>query len=425
MTTTDNYRRFERVDSVEETPTGLLGQTARRAAADRPRPRGRRPRQDQPGRRVRRGADVRRLRRPARPRSVEFSRRARGRRRPAPHRRPWWSRCGWTRSASTCTAPTAAPWWRPRATRTAATGPTPRSTTPSRSAARCRPEDAIFGLGEKTGHHNRKGRDFTLWNTDVLDPDSRPPSSPPGWRRGDPRADRTSVEFDPYYVSIPFFYHQAYPAGAMAGSFVDNGYRGAYEFSRPRSTAIHFARRPVHRVHLRRAGHARDPRRPTPGSPGAPRRRRCGRWATTSAAGSTTPRTRSRRSRSGTATRASPATRCGSTSSTWTATASSPGTPTRFPDAAGHAEAAVGEGVSGHHDHRPRREARPGLLRSSTRPSSATSSAGPRAATSTSARSGPATRPSRTSSTRGGARVVGRAQRRARRSPGWPASGTT
>jgi alpha-glucosidase len=27
---------------------------------------------------------------------------------------------------------------------------------------RCRPQDAIYGLGEKTGSHNRKGRDFTL-----------------------------------------------------------------------------------------------------------------------------------------------------------------------------------------------------------------------------------------------------------------------
>jgi alpha-glucosidase len=35
---------------------------------------------------------------------------------------------------------------------------------------RCRREDAVYGLGEKTGHHNRMGRDFTLWNTDVLDP---------------------------------------------------------------------------------------------------------------------------------------------------------------------------------------------------------------------------------------------------------------
>jgi len=32
-------------------------------------------------------------------------------------------------------------------------------------------------------------------------------------------------------VSIPFFYHQSYPAGTMMGSFVDNGYRGEYEFS--------------------------------------------------------------------------------------------------------------------------------------------------------------------------------------------------
>ena len=35
---------------------------------------------------------------------------------------------------------------------------------------RCRREDAIYGLGEKTGRHNRMGRDFTIWNTDVLDP---------------------------------------------------------------------------------------------------------------------------------------------------------------------------------------------------------------------------------------------------------------
>ena len=36
---------------------------------------------------------------------------------------------------------------------------------------RCRREDAIFGLGEKSGRHNRKGRDFTMWNIDVLSPD--------------------------------------------------------------------------------------------------------------------------------------------------------------------------------------------------------------------------------------------------------------
>lgn len=95
---------------------------------------------------------------------------------------------------------------------------------------RCRQEDAIYGLGEKSGRHNRKGRDFTLWNTDVLSP-TETAEFTRDLAPDDPRADRTSVEFDPFYVSIPFFYHQSYPAGIMAGSFVDNGYRGGYEFS--------------------------------------------------------------------------------------------------------------------------------------------------------------------------------------------------
>jgi len=105
---------------------------------------------------------------------------------------------------------------------------------------RCHTEDAVFGLGEKTGSQNRRGRDFTLWNNDVLDPSSATEITA-GLPDGDPRADRTSVEYDPYYVSIPFFYHQAGPAGAMAASFVDNAYRGSYEFSRPDEYRIHFA----------------------------------------------------------------------------------------------------------------------------------------------------------------------------------------
>ena len=95
---------------------------------------------------------------------------------------------------------------------------------------RCRQEDAIFGLGEKTGRHNRKGCDFTMWNTDVLSPYETLEFTA-GRAPEDPRGDFTSVEFDPYYVTIPFFYHQSYPDGAMAASFMDNGYRGAYEFS--------------------------------------------------------------------------------------------------------------------------------------------------------------------------------------------------
>src|SRR5450432_1408167 len=35
---------------------------------------------------------------------------------------------------------------------------------------KCHREDAFFGLGEKSGPFNRRGRSYTLWNTDVMDP---------------------------------------------------------------------------------------------------------------------------------------------------------------------------------------------------------------------------------------------------------------
>ena len=105
---------------------------------------------------------------------------------------------------------------------------------------RCRQEDAIYGLGEKTGWHNRKGRDFTLWNTDVLDPNATEEFTA-GRPGDDPRSDPTSTQFDPYYVSVPFFYHQIDPTGTIAASFVDNGYRGTYEFSHPEEYRIQFS----------------------------------------------------------------------------------------------------------------------------------------------------------------------------------------
>ncbi len=102
----------------------------------------------------------------------------------------------------------------------------------------CDPGDAFFGLGEKTGSFNRRGRTFTLWNSDVL-----APAVSGGYREGtdgaDPR-DPTSTEFDPYYISIPFFYHR--PAGScnLAGFFFDNGYRSHCDFAGAEHYGIHF-----------------------------------------------------------------------------------------------------------------------------------------------------------------------------------------
>ncbi len=108
----------------------------------------------------------------------------------------------------------------------------------------CRVEDAFFGLGEKTGRFNRRGRDFTLWNADVLNPNSSGDFTA-NLSKDDPRADVTSTSFDPYYVSIPFFYHMAHDhLGAgdspVSGSFVDNGYAGHFEFSHAREYRFGF-----------------------------------------------------------------------------------------------------------------------------------------------------------------------------------------
>ena len=99
--------------------------------------------------------------------------------------------------------------------------------------------DPIYGLGEKTGSFNRRGRDFTLWNTDVLNPTASGEFTGQ-YAKTDPRADNTSTEFDPYYVSIPFYYHQDANEGDISGSFIDNAYRGAYDFTPADEIQIHF-----------------------------------------------------------------------------------------------------------------------------------------------------------------------------------------
>jgi alpha-glucosidase len=105
---------------------------------------------------------------------------------------------------------------------------------------RRRPADVFHGLGEKTGPADRSGRDYTLWNTDVLDPRASGEFARTAGAE-DPRGDNTSTSFDPYYISIPFLHHQDGASGAVAGSFVDNAHRAHYDLTRPDEYRIAFA----------------------------------------------------------------------------------------------------------------------------------------------------------------------------------------
>lgn len=95
---------------------------------------------------------------------------------------------------------------------------------------RCAPSDAFYGLGEKTGPGNRRGRSYTLWNTDVLDPGASGEFTATH-AADDPRADNTSTSFDPYYVSIPLLHHLDAATGAVSASFIDNAHRAEYDLS--------------------------------------------------------------------------------------------------------------------------------------------------------------------------------------------------
>ena len=99
--------------------------------------------------------------------------------------------------------------------------------------------DAIYGLGEKTGAFNRRGRNFILWNTDVL---QRGVLAQNRLDEADQTLDGTSTSFDPYYTSIPFFYHARMNSStaALSGSFLDNSYKANFEFDTKDSYRIEF-----------------------------------------------------------------------------------------------------------------------------------------------------------------------------------------
>ncbi|MEA3188335.1 MAG: alpha-glucosidase, partial [Chthoniobacter sp.] len=108
------------------------------------------------------------------------------------------------------------------------------------TARSCLREDAFFGLGERSGRFNRKGRNFMLWNTDVLN-DVTERDAEILYGKDDPRAVVRGTDFDPYYVSIPLFYHLPHQHHGMAGFFFDNGYRGDFEFEDPLEYRVHFS----------------------------------------------------------------------------------------------------------------------------------------------------------------------------------------
>ena len=337
-----------------------------RAAAGRRGARRHRAVQDQPRRRVRRDADVRGLRRPAgRARRLRRSSAATTSCACAPPRS--WPRSGSTRSGSTSTAPTARRWSRRRRRRRRywAYATLNDAFTVRR---RCRPEDAIYGLGEKTGRHNRKGRDFTLWNTDVLDPRrdrgvhrgraaERPARGP------DEHRVRPVLRLDP--VLLP---PRRMPTGTMAASFVDNGYRGALRLHRaPSEYRDPLRRRPVHRVRLRRPGDAGHPR----GLHVADRAH--GAAAAVVARLPPVPLVRLHAGRGRGARRSATASASVPCDALWLDIEYMDGyrvftwDTERSPTCPGCSRGSREQGFRVDHDHRPRREVRPGLLRCSTR----------------------------------------------------------
>jgi alpha-glucosidase len=84
--------------------------------------------------------------------------------------------------------------------------------------AKAAPADAhYFGLGDKAAPLDRRGRTFTLWNSDTY-----------GFQEGE----------DPLYKSIPFFL--GFRAGRAVGVLLDNTYRGVFDFAQSDPGAIRF-----------------------------------------------------------------------------------------------------------------------------------------------------------------------------------------
>ena len=77
--------------------------------------------------------------------------------------------------------------------------------------------DRYFGLGDKTGPLDRRGMAYTMWNTDA------------GFQE----------TTDPIYKSIPYFLQVA-PDGRASGLFLDNTWRGFFDFGKTERDTLRF-----------------------------------------------------------------------------------------------------------------------------------------------------------------------------------------
>lgn len=104
---------------------------------------------------------------------------------------------------------------------------------------RTQPSDSLYGLGQKTGSVERRGRQYVLWNLDVLATHARELNR---LYETDLTQTPTSANFDPYYTSIPFFQHVAFGAQETraAGFFIDNAFKSHFDFKEPERYMFRF-----------------------------------------------------------------------------------------------------------------------------------------------------------------------------------------
>ncbi|MCM8532040.1 MAG: glycoside hydrolase family 31 protein [Lentisphaeraceae bacterium] len=99
---------------------------------------------------------------------------------------------------------------------------------------KCLPHEHIYGLGEKTGSLDRHGRSFVMKNKDVLAPD---PDKKIEDLIAEKDEDPLSTSFDPYYMSIGFYYRMHPNNLAAAGYFIDNPFPAKYSFDNQKNTS--------------------------------------------------------------------------------------------------------------------------------------------------------------------------------------------